>query len=251
MSIEPGLFVGTIRHRRFRPRAHAFRYSLFMALLDIDQLEAQFGVSWLLGRNRWNLASFRDGDHIGEPGRPLRERLAESARAAGHHLPGGPIFLLTHLRYAGYVFNPISIYYCFDRESRLQLVLADVRNTYGGRRAYWLTPIGDLDRRFRAVAAKSMYVSPFMTMSANYEFVLTEPAATLAVQMNVADSASRAPIFDATLTLARRPWTAAAIRRVLLSYPLMTARVIGAIHFEALRLRMKGLSVVPAPEGRL
>ena len=111
MSVEAGLFVGTIRHRRFQPRPHQFCYSLFMTLLDVDQLVPQLGVSRLIGRNRWNVASFHDRDHIGDPSRPLRDRLRESALAAGHRLPDGRVFLLTHLRYAGYVFNPISIYY--------------------------------------------------------------------------------------------------------------------------------------------
>lgn len=254
VNIEPGLYTGTIRHRRFAPRAHDFTYGLFMALLDVDRIEATMAISRLTGFNRSNLAAFHDCDHLGDPSLPVRERLRASAAAAGHALPDGAIYLLTHLRYAGYVFNPISLYYCFDRLSRLRLVLADVRNTYGGRRSYWLTPADDVARRFRALAAKSMYVSPFMEAAAQYEFLLTLPGDTLVAHMNVSASPAGQPVtrlFDATLELARRPWTAASMRQVLLRYPLMTAKVIGAIHLEALRLRLKGLAVMPAPEGRL
>jgi uncharacterized protein len=243
----PGLYAGTLRHRRFSPRAHAFEYGLFMACLDIDRIEELMAVSRLTGYNRWNWLSFDDRDHVGDPQRPLRERLRASARGAGHALPDGRILLLTHLRWAGYVFNPISIYYCFDAADRLALVLADVRNTYGGRHAYWLTPVGEVSRRFRAVAAKSLYVSPFMDGGVHYEFILTPPADDLVAHMNVWRDGpdQRDRLFDATLTLARRPWDAAEIRRALVRYPLMTAKVIGAIHWEALRLRLKGAPVVP------
>ena len=164
-------------------------------------------------------------------------------------LPDGPIHLLTHLRYAGYVFNPISIYYCYDRSGRLQRVLADVRNTYGGRHAYWLTPADARDQRLRAVTEKTLYVSPFMRGDMDYEFLLTPPGDGLVAHMNVLPRGSRggAPLFDATLTLQRRPWTASSLRGVLLRQPLMTAKVIAAIHWEALRLRLKGVPTVPMP----
>ena len=248
VTIEPGLYTGTIRHRRFRPLAHQFRYALFMALIDIDAVESQMSVSRLTGFNRWNVASFHDQDHIGDPSMALRKRVESSALAAGHVCPSGPIYLLTHLRYAGYLFNPISIYYCCDAEGTVTLVLADVRNTYGGRHSYWLTPLDDKTQRFHAVSRKSLYVSPFMTMSTDYEFVLTPPGPSLVAHMNVVEHVTGDRMFDATLDLERRPWTAANVRGTLAAYPLMTLKVIGAIHLEALRLRLKGLAQVPRVE---
>ena len=250
MIPESGLYVGSITHRRYAPTAHEFRYALFMALLDIDRIDELMAVSRWTSRNRWNLSSFHDRDHLGDAALPLRERLGASAAAAGRTLPDGKIFLLTHLRYAGYVFNPISIYYCFERAGRLAAVLADVRNTYGGRRSYWLDPADDVARRFRAFTDKTLYVSPFMEMAVRYEFLLTIPGATLVTHMNVANCDTRQKIFDATLDLERRPWTAAAIRRTLVDYPFMTAKVIGAIYVEAMRLRLKGLPEMPAARGR-
>ncbi|HWI19240.1 MAG TPA: DUF1365 domain-containing protein [Vicinamibacterales bacterium] len=248
--MEPGLYTGTIRHRRFTPREHSFTYSLFMALIDIDRIGPQMSVSRLTAMNGFSLAAFHDSDHIGDPSRPLRERVQASAEQAGHTCPEGPIYLLTHLRYAGYVFNPISLYYCCDADGHVKRVLADVRNTYGGRRSYWLTPFDDSHKRFRAFTDKTLYVSPFMTLDAKYEFILTPPAQSLVAHMNVDSLQTGDRIFDATLTLERRAWTAANVRRTLLAYPLMTAKVIGGIHLEALRLRLKGLSEVPAVNGR-
>jgi uncharacterized protein len=244
----PGLFVGTLRHRRFTPRRHAFEYSLFMALIDIDQIPETMARSRWTGHNRWNWASFNDGDHLTEWSGPLRDRVAHSARAAGETVPDGPIYLLTHLRYGGYVFNPISIFYCHDPGGALRLVLAEVSNTYGGRRGYWLRPTAQADP-FRARVGKSLYVSPFMEADLEYEFTLTRPATTLLAHMNVVRRGESTRMFDATLRLTYRPWTAATVRRVLLQCPWMTAKVIAAIHWQALRLRAKGVTTHPFPEG--
>ncbi len=240
--IDSGLFVGTLRHRRFTPVAHAFTYSLFMALLDVDRVSELTRVSRLTSYNRWNWASFDDRDHLGDPNRPLRERLAVDAARHGIELPAGPIFLLTHLRYLGYCFNPVSFFYCFDRADRLQVVLAEVNNTFGGSHRYWLRP-DPASRTFRAAASKSLYVSPFMPVDLEYAFALTPPAGSLVAHMETSRAGSVG--FDATLSLERRPWNAEEIRRALLRYPAMTARVMAGIHWEALKLWWKGVPVVP------
>lgn len=106
--MESAFYFGTVRHRRFRPVPHEFRYGLFMAFLDIDRIPELMGISRLLSYNRFNCASFEQRDHFGDPRLTLRERLAAEARERGLSLPDGPIFLLTHLRYYGYNFNPVS-----------------------------------------------------------------------------------------------------------------------------------------------
>ena len=239
--IEPGLFVGTLRHRRFTPVAHAFTYPLFMALLDIDRVSELMQVSAVTSYNRWNWASFYDRDHLGDPSRPLRERLVVDATRHGIDLPAGPIFLLTHLRYFAYCFNPVSFFYCFDHAERLQIVLAEVSNTFGGSHRYWLRP-DPASRTFRAAAPKSLYVSPFMPVDVDYAFAFTPPAGRLVAHMKTVKADS--VCFDATLSLERRPWNAAEIRRALVRYPAMTASVMAAIHWQAVRLWWKGVPVV-------
>ncbi len=250
VNAAPALYTGTIRHRRYAPRAHQFEYSLFMVLLDVDRLREAMSVSRLTSYNRWNWATFDERDHIGDPSRPLRDRLRESAASAGEMLPDGAIHLLTHLRYAGYVFNPISLYYCYDRSNRLRLVLADVRNTYGGRRSYWLRSGGEREI-VRDTAAKSLYVSPFMDYDVDYEFVLTPPGPTMVAHMNVTPGNSGPRLFDATLRLTQQPWTARAVRTALARWPWMTAKVTAAIYWQALRLRLKGVPVIPPQENSL
>jgi len=241
--IESGLFVGTLRHRRFTPVSHAFTYPLFMALLDIDRVAELMNRSRLTSHNGWNWASFDDRDHLGDPDRPLRARLVADAARHGIELPAGPIFLLTHLRYLGYCFNPVSFFYCFDQTERLQLVLAEVSNTFGGRHNYWLRP-DPAARTFRAAAAKALYVSPFMPADLDYTFAFTPPTNRLVAHMETSQAGVVG--FDATLALERRPWNATEIRRVLVRYPAMTAKVMAQIHWEALKLWWKGVPVVPA-----
>ena len=244
VALAPALYVGTVRHRRFAPRAHQFRYGLQMAFLDVDRLADAMAVSRLTSYNRWNWASYHEHDHLGDPRLPLRDRLRDSAAAAGETLPDGPVYLLTHLRYGGYVFNPISIFYCYDRGGAVTVALAEVSNTYGGRRHYWLRPVDDAGGRFRAMTPKSLYVSPFLPPDLTYEFVLMPPGPGLVAHMNVRerrDEAAAGVVLDATLTLRRHPWTARSVRRALLRFPLMTTKVIAAIHWQALRLRLKGL----------
>lgn len=249
--MQPGLYVGRLRHRRFRPRPHSFAYSLFMVLVDVDDVHGQMRRSRLTSVNRFNWASFDDRDHLGDPARPLRERVAADAARHGLEMPDGPLYLLTHLRYLGYNFNPISFYYCCDRAGDVRMIMGEVHSTFGELCTYWLTEADAVrqPRTFRRRVAKTMHVSPFMPMSLDYEFIVTTPGPTLVAHMNTVDrtEGTAAPNFDATLTLERREWTPRAIRAQLFRVPMMTAKVIGAIHWEALRLWARGLRVYPHP----
>ncbi len=249
MIPESGLYAGTLRHRRFRPRPHDFTYKLFMAWLDIDRIPELMARSPWTSCNRFNWASFEDRDHFGDPRLSLRERVAQDARAHGVPLPDGPIFLLTHLRYLGYCFNPISFYFCYDGNGFLDTVLAEVNSTFGESRNYWLWP---RNRQPSANALhyrcpKTMHVSPFMDMNLDYEFVLTEPGDKLVAHMNTIELDSTKPFFDATLALERQPWTSRNVLRLLARHPWMTAKVIGAIHWQALRLYLKKVPVFTHP----
>lgn len=247
--MEHALYVGRLRHRRFRPTPHAFTYSLFMPCLDIDRLDEAMAVSPFLSRNGFNWAAFDDRDHLGAPPQPLRARVAEAAGAAGVTLPGGPIYLLTHLRYLGYCFNPISFYFCFDRHHTVGAVLAEVNSTFGEQALYWLPGVATTHGTIRHRTPKTMHVSPFNEGHLDYDFTVTAPGPTLVAHMTTIDrtEGTETPFFDATLTLERRPWDGPHLHRALRRHPWMTAKVMGAIHFEALRLWWKGLRYVPHP----
>jgi len=245
--MEPAIYSGTIRHRRLQPARHEFTYPLFMAFLDVDRIPELMKVSPFTSYNRFNWASFHERDHFGDPVLTLRQRLVADAEGQGIRLPEGPIFLLTHLRYLGYNFNPISLFYCYSRDGRLETILAEVNSTFGETHNYWLSAANRIaspdSRRYRC--SKAMHVSPFMPMDLDYRFVLPPPGEQLIAHMNTMDGERSS--FDATLRLRREPWSGASLHRALLRFPWVTAKVIAAIHWEALRLYCKKVPVYTHP----
>ena len=247
LSQSPAIYQGTVRHRRFRPKDHRFSYPLFMVYLDIDRIPEALRASRLLSHGRWNWASFHDQDHLGDPALPLRERLRRDAREHGLQLPDGPIFLLTHLRYLGYCFNPVAYFYCHDRQGALRCVMAEVHNTFGERHTYWMDA-ARASRRKGVLAfdvPKAFHVSPFLSMDCRYRWTFTEPGQELRVR--VAEFESGVFTFCADLEMVRQPWSAAVIRRTLFRFPWMTLKVITAIHWEALWLWIKRVPVFTHP----
>lgn len=214
-----------------------------MAFLDIDRIPELMKVSPFASYNRFNWATFAERDHFGDRSQSLRQRLTSDAAAQGVALKEGPIFLLTHLRYLGYNFNPISLFYCYDSGGQLQTILAEVNSTFGESHNYWLTAANrtsESPRKYRC--EKEMHVSPFMRMNLDYTFALTQPGETLVAHMETLEHAEKnagSSFFDATLSLRRQPWSAPALHKALLAHPWMTAKVITAIHWQALRLYLK------------
>ncbi len=245
--MESALYIGKLRHRRFTPRKHNFSYPVYMAFLDVDRLPELMQISPFSSYNRWNWTSYDERDHFGDRGKSLRERLGEDAKRRGIALPGGKIFLLTHLRYLGYVFNPVSFFYFYDRSENLVMTLGEVNNTFGETQNYWLTPENSVPSatatRYRTT--KEMHVSPFHPMDMDYEWIFTPPEERLIVHMNTQIHGQ--PSFDATLELERRPWAANELVRTLCAFPFMTVRVMAAIHWQALRLWLKGIPFYTHP----
>lgn len=246
-ALESGIYTGTLRHRRFQPVWHDFTYPLFMVFLDIDRIEELAKVSPFLSYNRWNWASFDERDHFGNPRLPLRKRLEADAAASGIELPQGPIFLLTHLRYFGYCFNPVSFFYCYGLSGKLEAVLAEVSSTFGETRNYWhrVSDQKNAENALHFRTPKTMHVSPFMAMDLEYDFIFTPPQKEAVVHMNTRQQGK--VFFDATLKLEKHPWTSESLHRILLRHPWMTAKVVGAIHWQALRLYFKKVPVFTHP----
>ncbi len=245
--MDSALYSGVLRHRRFAPASHEFSYPLFMAFLDIDRIPEVMDRSRFSSYNRWNWASFDERDHFGDPRLPLRKRVEIDAASHGLTLPDGQIFLLTHLRYLGYSFNPVSFFFCYSKAGSLDLILAEVHNTFGESHNYWLDQkaaiAGGNSLRYRT--AKEFHVSPFMSLDHEYEWTFTPPEENLVIHMSM--HAPQSPFFDATLTLDRQPWTAQSLRGALIRHPWMTAKVISAIHWQALRLLIKRVPVFTHP----
>lgn len=231
------------------PVAHEFRYRLFMMYLDLAELDTVFDGRWFWSTEGRALARYRREDHLGEPSQPLDESVRDLVAIESGHRPAGPIRLLTHLQYFGYCFNPVSFYYCFDAEdTRVEAIVAEVNNTpWGERHCYVLRDSSDATgahQRFNPV--KQMHVSPFMQMDVDYDWRFRAPDERLTVHMQNARGGEK--VFDATLDLERREISAASLAGVLAAHPFMTGKVLGAIHWQALKLWLKGSPVHDHPD---
>ena len=228
------LYTGWVMHRRLRPRAHRFRYRVFSLLLDLEELPDLSRRLWLFGWNRGALFSFHDSDH--GDGRPLAAWLDAQLAAAGISAPG-PKQVLCYPRILGYVFNPLSVWFCHDAGGALKAVIYEVHNTYGERHAYVLACNGGALERH--ACDKDFYVSPFLSQGCRYHFRTCPPGEKVAVAINEHEAGE--PILSASFAGDRRPLSDGALLGMFLRYPLMTVKVVAAIHYEAVRLMLKGV----------
>jgi len=230
------IYVGRISHARRGPHAHAFSYSLYMLYLDLDEL-GTLGMAPALGVEAPGLLSFRRKDYRGPASRPLKEAVLDDVEAALGDRPKGPVRLLTQVRSLGRAFNPVSFYYCFDADgTSLRAVLAEITNTpWNERHAYVLRAGNDCAN---ATFAKAFHVSPFLPMEQRYRWRLPAPGASLIVEMGNEENGREA--FRARLSLERRPLTRMGLVGMALSRPLMSARILLSIYWQAFRLWLKG-----------
>jgi DUF1365 family protein len=230
------------------PAVNEFRYGLFQVYLDLDELDRVFRGRWLWSVERPNLASFRRSDHLRRPG-PLAQGLREIVRQQLGFSPAGPVHLLTHLRYFGYCFNPISVYYCHGADgTALEAIVAEVHNTPWGEqylRAFDPRRCRRDGDFFLFELEKEFHVSPFMPMDMQYTWRFTAPGEKLAIRME--DFRQGAKVLDVKLDLARAPLDGPNLALALLRWPFMTGKVIAAIYWQALRIKLKGVPYYPRP----
>lgn len=245
-GLASALYRGEVRHRRHGAVAHHFRYDLFMVCLDLDEVEAVCALSPFWSARRFAPAWFRRADFLPDTPGTLREAVLVQLARAGRDAGGiGAIRLLAHLRYWGIGFNPVTVYYCHDRDSgALRHLLLEVHNTPWNERHCYVIDAGD-GPVYEASLAKAFHVSPFLPLAMRYDFRFSAPAGRLLFHMDVHEGDERR--FDATLSLVREPVTAASLRAVLWQFPLMTAKVMAGIYAEALRLWLKGARFIPHP----
>lgn len=248
-ALASAVYEGVVTHRRHAPVEHAFRYRMAQLYLDLDEVDEVFEGRWLWSARRRAPAEFRRRDYLGPARIPLQQAVRDRVEQATGERPAGPIRLLTHLRYFGHVFNPVSLYYCFHAGGRrLHSIVAEITNTPWKQRHAYVLPASTARVQGRALHwdfDKAFHVSPFMAMQRRYDWRFTAPDDELLVHMRVLDGEVRE--FDATLALHRRPLDGATLARVLWRYPLMTAQVVGAIHWQALRLWLKRAPVFDNP----
>jgi len=250
-SVPAAFYVCRVAHRRRIAPHYRFVYRLFYVLWDVDQIDEALKPLRLFSRNRFNVLSFYDRDHGGRGAEPLRSWAERLLRDADIELHGGRIRLLALPRVFGFAFNPIALWYCDDASGRLRAVIAEVRNTFGERHCYLLaSKIGIAPYQQTYETDKCFHVSPFFDLIGRYCFTLTEPDVRLRVAIH--ETRAGVPILDATLAGERRALRDPAIVRQVLAMPWMTLKVVLGIHWEALKIWLRGgrYHAKPAPPDR-
>lgn len=234
------LYFGKVMHKRLKPVTHALSYSVFSVLVDPDRLAEMDRDMSLFGHNRWAPVSIHDRDYGRRDGTPIRSWVEESLQAQGIDLRGGPLRLLTFPRLWGYAFNPISLHFCYDSDESLRAILYEVSNTFGESHGYLIPVDGPESGIVHQETRKVFHVSPFIGMDCRYRFAIRPPDNKLAIQIRQSD-AKDTPLLVARHTGRGQPLTDRAVVAAIARHPLMTVKVVAGIHWEALRLWLKGM----------
>jgi uncharacterized protein len=250
MTVRSAIYVGSVMHRRLYPRTHRFRYRAFWFLLDLEELADLSNTLRCFSHNRPNIFSLYDADHGDGSSMPLRAQVERHIAEAGINIAGGPIQLLCMPRTLGYCFNPLSIFFCYRADGAPAALVYQVHNTFGERHSY-VIPVEDQSDALQQSCRKLFYVSPFLDMDMRYEFRIIGPDDRITV--GICASAPERPVLSAMLTGARKSLTDRNLARVFVTIPVITLKVVAAIHWEALRLWAKGIRLrrrPPAPSSR-
>lgn len=241
------LYIGTVMHARLQPFAHRFSYRVFTLLADLDRLEELDRSTTILSVNRANLVSFHEKDHTDDATISLRSYIDDILKNAGLERPAERVMLLTYPRIFGYAFNPLSVYFAYDEDNELTAVVYEVRNTFGERHTYSCrVKDGELTQAgLRQSREKIFHVSPFIALGTRYDFRVLPPGE--AIRLRIHESEGGKPLLSAAFSGSFRPLETRALAACLLKIPLMTWKIILAIHFEALVLYAKGAKFHRSP----
>ena len=238
-------------HARLKPMGHRFSYRVMSLLIDLDRLADADRQSPLFGVNRAALYSFHEADHGKRDGSSLRAYAQHCAAERGIDLTGGRVLLLCYPRLLGYTFNPLSVYFCYRADGELALLIYEVRNTFGDIHPYVLPVLsGEIsDAGVRQQQDKLFYVSPFIEMAMRYHFRVLPPGER--VQLRILETDREGPLLAATFNGRHRALNTRELLRAFFALPLVTIKIMAAIHWEALRLWLKGARLVPRKDAAL
>lgn len=249
MIVESSLYIGSVMHRRLRPRRHHFRYRAFWLLLNLDELEALSKRMTWFSYNRPNLFSFYDSDHGDGTNTPLRAQIDRQLAESGLDVSGGRVMLLCMPRTLGYCFNPLSVFFCYRKDGDLAAIVYQVHNTFAERHSYVIAVKG-AKSAVHQNCRKRFYVSPFLDMDLRYDFRIAGPDSRVTVAISA--TGPDGPVLNAVMAGVRNPLTDHSLFRVFWRIPAVTLKVMAGIHWEALKLWIKRIRLRrhPAPPVR-
>jgi DUF1365 family protein len=242
--INSCLYKATVMHHRLSPKEHRFHYDIFMFYLDLDEIDGLSKSLKLMSRNRFNLFNFRDKDHLQLPkenpdtSKNIRLHITDYLQQNGVHIGNGRIMVLTNLSTMGYQFNPVSFYFCYDESGTVVCSIVEVCNTFREMKPYFLGADTKQGNEFKLNTGKYFYVSPFIDMDTNFDFDLCIPDEKLQLRIDDYDKEGQR-FFISTLSGKRKPLTDANLFLYFISFPLITLKVIGLIHWQAIKLWLK------------
>lgn len=245
-SFRSALYPGHVTHARMRPKEHRLAYRIYSLLIDLDELDALDRGLKLFSVDRFNLFSFRQRDRGDRSGSDLRGQIEQWMRAAGLEPDGGSIKLLTMPRILGWAFNPLSIFFCYGRDGEVKAILWEVDNTFGERHGYLIPADNRVGGEIVQHCDKAFYVSPFMDMDQRYTFRVTPPSERLSIKIDTFDAGG--PMLTARHLAHRRDLTDRALLKAFFAIPFLTLRVVGGIHWEALKIWLKGVRLRKRPK---
>ena len=240
MIKSSNIYIGKVVHKRFKPKEHFFKYNVFSLLIDLDELEIINNEIRIFSYNKFNLISFFDKDHGPRDGSPVKEWVLKNLETINIFNKNVKIKLLCFPRIFGYVFNPLSIFFIYDDESKLISILYEVKNTFGEQHAYVFKTTDE--KVVQNNCKKKFHVSPFIEMDCEYFFKILKPDNKLSVVIDQYDKEGK--IFFASQDGEAIEFNAKNLINSFLSHPLMSFKIILAIHFEAFRLWIKGVKLI-------
>jgi len=239
------LYKATVMHNRLAPKRHAFHYSVFMFFVDLDEIDELARRLFLFSRNRFNVFSFRDAEHLQLPidqpdtARNTKAHLIDYLKLNGENYTGGRIMLLTNMNVLGYNFNPVSFYYCFDEAGEPLCAVAEVSNTFKEMKPFFIGKDLLQNGSYHLRTTKYFYVSPFIDHDTQFDFNLAIPGERL--QVRIDDYKNEQRFFISTLTGRRKTLSNARLIWYSIRFPFITLRIITLIHWHALRLWLRKL----------
>ncbi|WP_200911618.1 DUF1365 domain-containing protein [Teredinibacter purpureus] len=248
LLVDNAIFKGWVSHKRFAPKLHQFRYAVFMVYLNLDRLDSFFAKSRWWSNTHWSLARYKREDYYGDPSVPLKDSVLRKVNATLGLNLSGDVTLLTNVRYFGFIINPITLYYCFDTEKRLQAMLLEVTNTPWNNRHSYVLKCDPMTTLQRINFDKDFHVSPFHPMQMQYALKANKPGERIAVTLTSGYKGSNGDpsgenVFYANLTLKYVEATKNNLNTVLITYPFMTLKVCLSIYWQALKLLLKRLPI--------